>query len=72
MRKRYSIYDRKTGQPVYIYGTAEECAAAAGITLGSFRTYMSHTRTGARAGRYEVYEDGEDHGIDFEEDADDD
>ena len=36
MAKRYSVYDRRTDQPVIIYATARECAAAMGLTEMSF------------------------------------
>ena len=36
----YSIYERGTDRPIYIYGTAVECAAALGITVETFRTYV--------------------------------
>ena len=37
----YTVYDRRTDMPVIISGTAMECAAVMGITLGSFRTIYS-------------------------------
>ena len=36
----YSVYESGTDRPIYIYGTAVECAAALGITVETFRTYV--------------------------------
>lgn len=54
--KRYSVYNRKTGQPIYIYGTAPQCAAAMGVTLGSFFSLMSKSRRRPSV-KYEFFTD---------------
>ena len=57
-RYLYSVYDRKTDMPVMIAGTAEECAAAMGITLNIFRTICSKTWKGTRTSkRWEIFRD---------------
>jgi hypothetical protein len=54
--KRYSVYNRRTGQPIYIYGTAPQCAAAMGVTLGSFFSLMSKSRRRPSV-KYEFFTD---------------
>lgn len=57
--KYYSVYDRKTDAPVFIHGTAAECAAAMGVARGSFYSYMTRNRQGKKC-RYDIYIDEED------------
>ena len=56
--KRYSVYNRKTGQPIYIYGTAPQCAAAMGVTLGTFFSLMSKSKRRPSV-KYEFYIDSD-------------
>ncbi len=42
----YTIYNNKTDMPVIIDGTARECAKAMGMTLSSFRSAVTHAKTG--------------------------
>ncbi len=57
--KRYSVYNRHTGLPIYIFGTAPQCAAAMGVTLGSFFSLMSKSRL-RPSKKYEFFDDEED------------
>lgn len=41
---RYSVYERGTDRPIYIHGTAAECAAALGIAVHTFHTYVTKQR----------------------------
>ena len=56
---RYTVYDRHTDLPVMVNGTARECAAAMGVTLGSFRTLYAKLKNGCRhvGHRWEIYRD---------------
>lgn len=55
----YTVYNRRTDFPVIISGTAKECAAAMGITLGSFKSTYSRQQNGnKRASRkWEIVRD---------------
>ena len=59
---RYTVYDRRTDLPVMVNGTARECAAAMGVTLGSFRTLYTKLKNGCPAvgHRWEIFKDGPD------------
>lgn len=60
MAKHYSVYERATDKPVMIYGTAEECSRAMGITRNSFYSKIAKERSGGRRSRkYEIFEDEE-------------
>ena len=64
--KRYSVYSKKSGLPVMINGTAEQCAAAMGVTIGSFySTYSRLTSGRATSGTWEIFQDD-----DLEDDCD--
>lgn len=41
----YCVYDNVTGDLI-VRGTASECAAALGISTGSFRCYANRSKTG--------------------------
>lgn len=56
-RRHYSVYLRKTDEPVIIHGLASECAAAMGITKSSFYRYMCRD-TESYGRKYEVFVDG--------------
>ena len=43
--KLYTVYNNKTDMPIIIDGTAEECAKAMGMTLSSFYSAVTHSRT---------------------------
>lgn len=43
---RYTVYNRRTDLPVIIGGTARQCAAAMGITYGSFHTTYTKLKNG--------------------------
>ena len=53
----YSVYNRKTDEPVMIHGTTPEGMAATGLTKSSVYSYVSHTRTGKHKRRYDIYVD---------------
>ena len=54
VRKRYSVYETGTDRPLMIWGTAQECAAALGITYRSFSCYVSRARAGRPHKRCEI------------------
>ena len=45
MKKYYTVYRNGTDE-VVAFGTAEECAKIRGITLDSFHSFVSNTRSG--------------------------
>lgn len=56
---RYSIYYRVGEMPLIIHGTAQECANAMGIALGTFYSYLSRQNAGKQElTKYLIYEDG--------------
>lgn len=56
--KRYSVYHRKTDEPLVIYGTSKECAKAMGIRVNSFYRYIVRMRQGKiKLRKWLVYED---------------
>lgn len=58
MAKRYSVYDRRTDQPVIIYATARECAAAMGLTEVSFYSVYSRQKNNGKVSmKWEIFED---------------
>ena len=60
MAVTYSVYDRRTDMPVIIGGTARECAAAIGLTIGSFHTIRSKQKNGQKTSeRWEIHQDEE-------------
>lgn len=60
MKKRYSVYNKKTDMPVYIYGTAEQCAKAMGVKTVSFRAIHSKIKRGVRTHlHWEIIEENE-------------
>ena len=40
----YSVYESGTDRPICIHGTAAECAAALGVAVDTFRTYVAKKR----------------------------
>lgn len=55
--RRYSVYNRKTDEPVVIYGTALECVKILGITLNTFYIYVTRTNKGIKKRKYDIYVD---------------
>ena len=55
----YTVYDRRTDMPVIIGGTARECAAAMGISLGSFYTIYTKSKNGSAQAtlKWEIFRD---------------
>ena len=44
--------------PIYIHGTAEECAAALGVTVQTFYNYITRFRAGPRTPKkIEIFRD---------------
>ena len=57
-RNRYSVYHKKTDQPLVLYGTSKECAKAMGISINSFYRYICRMRGGKiKLRKWAVYED---------------
>ena len=55
--KFYSVYNRKTDEPVYIHGTARECAEAMGVKVNTFYNYVHRNKTGKLYCKYEIIVD---------------
>lgn len=57
--KTYTVYDCRTDFPVVVGGTARECAAAMGISLGSFHTIYTKLKNGncKATHKWEIFED---------------
>lgn len=64
--KHYSVYDRRTDEPVVIYGTAQECMEILGVTLNTFYIYVTRTRKGFGKRKYDIYVDDPEEGEDGE------
>lgn len=62
--RKYSVYECGTDRPIFINGTAKECAEAMGVTTNSFYKRLWSHRSGRNVPRdYEIF-------IDDEEDLD--
>ena len=59
-RNYYSVYNRKTDEPVVIHGRAKECAKAMKVTLATFWHYVTRNNTGFLPRKYEIVVDEED------------
>jgi hypothetical protein len=57
--KRYSVYNRRTGQPIYIFGTAQQCAEAMGVTVSSFFSLKARSQR-RPSNKYEFFDDTDD------------
>ena len=44
----YSVYERGTDRPIFIHGTPAQCAAAMGVDVKTFYTYLVRIRLGKR------------------------
>jgi hypothetical protein len=53
----YSVYNRRTDQPVIIHGMARDCAKAMGVTPATFYHYITRNRTGFLPCKYEIVTD---------------
>lgn len=59
-RRKYSVYHRKTDQPLIVYATSKECAKAMGIKINSFYRYICRMREGKiKMRKWQVYLDSE-------------
>lgn len=59
--KKYSVYDKRTDQPVIIGGTAEECAAAMGVATWTFYVEYSKLKNGKlKSNKWEIFLDDDD------------
>ena len=57
-RKYYSIYNRKTDEPVLIHATSREIREKMNIKPSNLSHYVEHTRKNLHVGRrYDVYVD---------------
>ncbi len=56
----YSVYDRRTDQPILVYATMKECLEIIGLTTATFYSYLTFTRNGKHKRRYDIYKDEED------------
>lgn len=57
--RMYSVYSKKTDQPLIIYATSKDCAKAMGIKVNSFYRYICRMRGGKiELRKWVVYEDG--------------
>lgn len=56
--KLYSVYDRKTGQPLVICGTSEEVVKALGLKRNSLYVAIWREKQGThQPTKYEIFED---------------
>ena len=64
----YSVYESGTDRPICIHGTAVECAAALGVAVETFRTYIAKKRKNHPQAPewFQIYFDEEDDSDDFE------
>ena len=64
----YSIYERGTDRPICIHATAVECAAALGIEVHTFHTYVTKQRKNhPDAPRWiEIFREDEEDSIDLD------
>lgn len=53
----YSVYKRRTDEPVVIHGTALECAKVMGVTMTTFYIYVTRTKKGIGKRKYDIYVD---------------
>ena len=58
--KYYSVYVKKTDEPVIIHAQAPECAEVMGVTLATFWNYITRNNTGFMYCKYEIVVDEED------------
>ena len=58
----YSVYRRPDDRPIYIHGTARECAKAMGIAISTFRSFACRQLQGKKKGgqsKWEIVRDEE-------------
>lgn len=60
VKNRYSVYERGTDTPICIYCTADECAAALGVTRDGFYKLLWRQRHGDPPKGVEIFEDNDD------------
>lgn len=60
MARKYSVYNRRTDQPIVIHATAAECSEALGIEVRTFYKQITRTRQGMPPKKYEIFTDDED------------
>lgn len=53
----YSVYKRRTDEPVVIHGTALECIKVMGVTMTTFYIYVTRTNKGFGKRKYDIYVD---------------
>jgi hypothetical protein len=52
---KYSVYEQGTDKPIFIYGTAAECANSLGVSVGSFYKQIWRARNGMPPQKYQIY-----------------
>lgn len=58
VKKRYSVYHKKTEMPLILYAKAEECAKAMGIAPNSFFKRIMRMKSGKiEPYKWLIYED---------------
>lgn len=55
--KYYSVYKRRTDEPVVIHMSAQECIKVMGVTISTFYIYVTRTSQGLGKRKYDVYVD---------------
>ena len=57
----YSVYNRRTDEPVIIHARARECMRVAGLKSRTFYAYVTRTRQNCQIKRrYDIFVDEED------------
>ena len=51
---RYSVYRKKNDTPIAIYKNRLQCAAAMGVTIGSFDSIASRIRHGEKNKKWDI------------------
>lgn len=54
MANMYSVYERGTDRPIFIYGTSRQCAKALGVKLDTFYTYIKRMHEGNPPKKIEI------------------
>lgn len=55
--RHYSVYNRKTDEPIVIYGTSIECAKVMGVTMTTFYIYVTRSNKNYGHRKYDIYVD---------------
>ncbi len=63
-KNHYSVYERGTDRPICIYGTAEECAEALGVSVDGFYKLLWRQRHSDPPKSIEIFEDDDEEDLD--------